>query len=254
MDRNGWGSLLLLGLVACAGPPETESVKGSYAVVIGSHFMGEAAVSYRLVEGPDGPLLRIESQAVLEGNGQTLYDSTRVDLDPSTMRPRSSRKIILAGEERKAAEATYGTLDSLVELTTHDVRGTHPLYLPADTVLYDKEQLTLGLGLLEIGLETPEAFRVISADLQRQLAVVVEPLERGSIVVPAGTFPSLKVRMGVRPNFLPEDAEPIEHEVFLWLGDDGRLLRYHDPELEALWMLTEFEGTLAHFRALHIAG
>ncbi len=233
-------------VVACAGQNVPAEVRASYAVAIGEQIIGESKVRYRLLERDDRRVLSIEAQTVLEGSGVTVYDSTRVELDAATHLPIRSRKVILAGTERKYANALYQ--DSTVIVTSGTPQGVFPLYIPRDTVMVDKEQLNLGIGLTDHGVDRPAILRAVSADGQQQLRVGVREQGREEITIPLGTVAARKLRLGVRRHQPPTTFDHPEHEVFLWIGDDGRLLRYHDAELEALWLLKSFQGDLTPFR------
>ncbi len=186
-------------LAACgASPPLPAPIaEGTYMVSIGEVLLGNSHVRYSLTEGREETLVRIESQSKLEGQGVVVYDSTRVELERTELKPRFSRKIIIAGPERKFASATYGP-DSLVTFLTGTPQGEFPLYVTADTLVHDKEQLMLSMGLLGYGADRPTTLRVLSADSQQQLRVVVREQGRESITVPMGTFDARKVRLGVR--------------------------------------------------------
>ena len=159
--------LLLLALSACAPAGTTREVRASYVVAIGDDILGESNVLYRLSEIEGLPTLSIEAETKLEAAGVAVYDSTRVLLDAATHLPIRSRKIVLAGTERKYANAVYQ--DTVVIVTTGTPRGVFPIYVPRDTVMVDKEQLNLGLGLTDYGRDRPTILRVLSADAQRQL-------------------------------------------------------------------------------------
>ncbi|MAE71402.1 MAG: hypothetical protein CME06_13155 [Gemmatimonadetes bacterium] len=238
--------VISVALSACAPAGATRDVRASYAVAIGDDILGESNVLYRLAETEGRRTLSIEAQTKLEGAGVTVYDSTRVLLDAATHLPIRSRKIVLAGTERKYANAVYQ--DEVVIVTSGTPRGVFPIYVPRDTVMLDKEQLNLGLGLTDYGRNRPTILRALSADAQSQLRVAVRDQGEEEITTPSGTHRARKVRMGVRRHRPPTTFDYPEHEVFLWYGADGRLLRYHDAELEALWLLKSFEGDLRPLR------
>jgi hypothetical protein len=221
-------------------------VTASYFVSIGEQVEGTVDVRYSMEENAAEPLLLIQSQAVLRAQDSAVYDSTEIALSVLDHAPIRSRKVIIAGEERRYANAVYQ--DSTVLLTTGTPKGVYPLYVHPDTAAVDKEQLLFGIGLRDVeDLRGGLQLRAVSADAQRQLRVDLSIVGDEQVAVPLGQFAARKVRMGVRRYSSDPTEEIPEHEVFLWYGEDGRLLRYYDPALQAVWLLTRFSGDLAPF-------
>ncbi len=240
-------AVALLVLAGCRQEPEIPPVAtAAYFISIGTQVEGQADVRYTLDMKADEPFLAIDNQTILRSEEAVVFDSTEVVLRVADHAPVRSRKVIVAGEDRKYANAVYQ--DSTVLLTTGTPKGVFPLYVHPDTAVVDKEQLMFG-----IGLRSPEEvlrgvqLRAVSADAQRQLRVDLRVVGQEQVAVPLGTFSARKVRMAVRRYSTDPTEDLPEHEVFLWYGDDGRLLRYYDPNLQAVWLLTDFGGDLSAF-------
>lgn len=228
---------------SCSGPvPQVPDATAEYFVAIGEELSGKAQVAYSLDLSLPIPVLTIAVQTVLNSPGVTIYDSTRVELVAATHAPLRSRKIVLAGAERMYANAVYQ--DSTVLVTTGTAAGVFPLYIPRDSLSVDKEQLIFGLGLGGQGRAGVTELRAISAEAQRQLLVRIADLGQEELIVPAGAFPAHKVSLEVRPFLSPDEPA---RELFLWYAEDGRLLRYHDPQLQATWLLSAFSGEMSPF-------